>query len=122
MGAKYDYDQARQFAQVIAGLVNTKVPKITSMIRNPKERKRKVYLDYLQNGQGQTVAAPYCVRPSRFAGVSTPLEWREVKAGLKPEDFTIENVISRFKKKEDLFAPVLGIGINMKAVLTRLNL
>ncbi len=84
MGAKYDYDQARQFAQVIAGLVNTKVPKITSMIRNPKERKRKVYLDYLQNGQGQTVAAPYCVRPSRFAGVSTPLEWREVKAGLKP--------------------------------------
>lgn len=122
LGAKYSYEQARQFAQVVVGLVNAKVPKITSLVRNPKKRQHKVYLDYLQNGRGQTIAAPYCVRPSQFAGVSTPLEWSEVKPGLKPENFTIKNVLSRFNKKGDLFAPVLGRGIDLKKALSRIKL
>jgi bifunctional non-homologous end joining protein LigD len=119
LGAQYSYEQARQFAELIANLVHQKVPKISSVIRNPKKRQHRVYLDFLQNHQGQTLAAPYCVRPSAFAGVSTPLEWSEVRQGLKPENFTIKNALARFKQKGDLFAPVLQRGINMKKAMDK---
>lgn len=117
MGAKYTYSQGRQFAEILANIIHSKVPKLTSIERNPKKRPHKVYIDFLQNHQGQTLAAPYCARPSAFAGVSTPLEWKEVKPGLKPEDFTIKNALARFKKTGDLFAPVLGKGIDLKTTL-----
>lgn len=119
MGAKYTYSQARQFAEILANIIHSKVPKLTSIERNPKKRPHKVYIDFLQNHQGQTLAAPYCVRPSSFAGVSTPLEWKEVKPSLKPENFTIKNALARFKKKGDLFDPVLGKGIDLKKVLPK---
>lgn len=122
MGAKYNYDQARQFAEILANLIHNKVPQITSIERSPKKRPHKVYIDYLQNRAGQTLASPYCVRPSKFAGVSMPLEWKEVKVGLKPKNFTIFNATRRIKRKGDIFAPVLGKGINLKNALARVKL
>jgi bifunctional non-homologous end joining protein LigD len=95
--AKYEYEIARNFAHLICKLVNNKIPKITSLERNPSKRKHKVYLDYLQNRQGQTLAAPYSVRPRREAPVSTPLKWDELKKSLYPEQFTIVNLHKRLK-------------------------
>lgn len=108
--ARYEYEEVRSFAMVIARLTQERLPKIISLERNPKERQKKVYIDTLQNSKGQLVAAPYSVRAFRGAPVSTPLSWNEVTHGLDPKDFTLENVPGRLAKKGDLFKGVLGRG------------
>ena len=120
MGAKYTYEQAKNLAHLIALEVNKRQPKITSVIRNPEKRHRKIYLDYLQNREGQTLAAPYSVRPTPDASVSTPLRWNEVRPGLKPSDFTIKNMPARLKKTGDLWRPVVGKGIDLAKVLKKI--
>jgi bifunctional non-homologous end joining protein LigD len=116
-GARYSYDQVKMFAELIAQLVHSRVPDITSIERSPAKRQGKVYLDYLQNRHGQTLAAPYSVRPRPHATVSTPLHWDEVAAGLTPNLFTIANAPDRFSKMGDLWKPVLGRGIDLAAIL-----
>ncbi len=120
LGARYPYDQAKQFAEIVANLVHRALPDSTSVVRRPALRQRRVYLDFLQNRRGQTLAAPYCVRPAPGAPVSTPLEWREVKAGLDPATFTIRTVPKRVARVGDLWAPVLGPGIDLADCLDRL--
>jgi bifunctional non-homologous end joining protein LigD len=121
LGAKYTYDQAKEFAHIIAVLINQKHPDITSVERMPKKRQKKVYLDFLQNRKGQTLAAPYSLRPKPGAPVSTPLEWSEVRPGLNPQKFTIKTIFDRLKKKKDLFKPVLGAGVDLKKALSSIE-
>ncbi|KUJ60980.1 DNA ligase [Flavobacteriaceae bacterium CRH] len=119
LGAQYDYDSIKIFAELIAGKIHERLPKITSLERSIKKRKNKIYIDYLQNRRGQTVAAPYSVRPVPGAQVSTPLEWSEVNSKLHPSQFTIKNALQRFEKKGDLWAPVLGKGANLKKIMSK---
>jgi bifunctional non-homologous end joining protein LigD len=116
-GSKYTDEQCRTLAHLIVIEVNKRQPKITSIERSPEKRKHRIYLDWLQNREGQTLAAPYSVRPTPEANVSMPLRWEEVKPGLKPSDFTIANAIPRLKKTGDLWAPVLGKGFDLLKVL-----
>ncbi len=119
--AKYSTDQVRQFGKIIAHLIHAEIPDITSVERAPQKRKRKVYLDYLQNRDGQTLAAPYSVRPRPGAPVSTPLKWSEVKKGLDPKNFTIKTIFKRLHKTGDLWKKVLGKGLNMKRALKKIE-
>lgn len=122
MGAKYTYDQVKEFGHIIASLVQEQLPDFTTLERSLSKRgKGNIYVDYLQNRTGQTLAAAYSVRPRKGASVSAPLDWKEVKTGLSPQDFTIQNIIQRIQKKGDLFAPVLGKGINLNACLKKLG-
>jgi bifunctional non-homologous end joining protein LigD len=121
-GGKYDFDQVKDFAHILMKQVNEKLPKITTLERSLQKRDdKKIYLDYLQNRTGQTLASVYSLRPKEGATVSIPLEWEEVKPGLKPTDFTIHNALERIKEKGDLFKPVLGKGIDMMKVLELLQ-
>ncbi len=121
LGARYSYDQARQFAEIVANVVHGLLPSSTSIVRSPAERQGRVYLDFLQNRRGQTLAAPYSVRPAPGAPVSTPLRWREVKPGLDPTRFTIRTLARRVDKVGDLWAPVLGPGVDLSDCLERLS-
>jgi bifunctional non-homologous end joining protein LigD len=121
LNAKYNYDIAKNFAELLCRMVNSRIPEITSVERNPAKRKKKVYLDFLQNRSGQTLAAPYSVRPYPEATVATPLKWEEVKTGLKPENFNIKNIFNRLKVKGDLFKGVLGKGINIEKCIKNLE-
>lgn len=121
LGRKYDYEQSKQFAQLIATVINNQLPKITSIVRSPRQRQGKVYLDFLQNRRGQTLVAPYCVRPRLGATVSTPLHWEEVTHKLTPQQFTINNIKQRIEKYGDLWKPVLGKGINLQQCLKKLQ-
>jgi len=121
LDAKYDYDVAKDFAHLIARFVHHKIPKFTSLERSPSKRQKKVYLDYLQNRQGQTLAAPYSVRPRKGAPVSTPLKWSEVKKGLNPADFNIHNTLKRLKKMGDIFKGVLGKGADIEKCISKLE-
>ncbi|WP_409014328.1 hypothetical protein [Dyadobacter sp. CY326] len=67
-----------------------------------------MYLDFLENRPGATLAAPYSVRPKPGATVSMPLKWEEVKPWLRMSDFTIFNGMDRLQNERDLFAPVLA--------------
>lgn len=121
MGAKYTYEQTKYFAELLCHHIQSQIPEITSMVRHPSERQGKVYLDFLQNAKGQTVASVYSIRAKPKAPVSTPLKWSEVKSGLHPTQFTIKNTLQRVHEKGDLFAGVLGKGINMEKVLKKLE-
>lgn len=121
LGAKYDYDQARSFAEIIASLTLEQLPDITTMERSLSKRKDKIYLDYLQNKRGQTLAAVYSLRPVPGATISTPLDWKEVKHGLSPAQFTMKTISKRLDKKGDLFKDVLLKGIDMGKCLKKLE-
>lgn len=121
MGGEYDFDQVKDFAHILMKQVNEKLPKLTTLERSLQKRSsNKIYLDYLQNRQGQTLASVYSIRPKEGASISMPLEWDELKPGLKPTDFTIHNALERIRKKGDIFKPVLGKGIDMMTALEML--
>jgi bifunctional non-homologous end joining protein LigD len=80
-----------------------------------------MYLDFLQNRPGATIAAPYSLRPKPGATVSMPLHWEEVKKGLTMKDFTIKNSIERIKTEGDLFKGTLQKGIDMTKALTKIQ-
>jgi bifunctional non-homologous end joining protein LigD len=121
LGAKYTYEQSKEFARIIAILVQREIPEYTSLERIVKARKGKMYIDFLQNRPQATVAAPYALRPKPGATVSMPLEWDEVKKGLKMTDFTIHNALERIKSVGDIFKPVLGKGIDLELVIKTFN-
>ncbi len=121
MGAKYNYEQVRFFAELLCTQIHTKSPELTSLVRSPKDRQGKVYLDFLQNLRGQTLASAYSVRAKPGATVSTPLEWSEVTNSLHPSQFTMKNISKRIEKVGDLFKGVLGKGVNMEKVLKKLG-
>lgn len=117
LGAKYEYDQTKTFAEILAGIAHRRLPSTTSIERIVSKRKDKIYIDFLQNRKAQTIAAPYSVRPKPFATVSTPLKWEEVNHQLSPEMFTISNIEHRLAKTGDLWQPVLKTGILMNKAL-----
>jgi bifunctional non-homologous end joining protein LigD len=120
LGEKYTYEQSREFARVLVTLVHEQIPEFTSLERTIANRKGKMYLDFLQNRPQATIAAPYSVRPKLGATVSMPLDWDEVKPGLKMKDFTIFNALDRLKRKGDLFKPVVGKGIDLEKIIEQL--
>jgi bifunctional non-homologous end joining protein LigD len=121
VGAKYSYDELRDFGKLIAMQVQRALPAFTSMERSLSKRGQKIYIDYLQNRRGQTLASAYSVRPKPGAPVSAPLEWNEVKSGLHPDQFTIFNIGERLKEKGDLFKGVIGKGIDVKKCMKKLQ-
>jgi bifunctional non-homologous end joining protein LigD len=119
--AAYSYDQARSFAEVVAHFTNELVPKITTLERPLSKRKDRIYIDYLQNKRGQTLASAYSLRPVPGATVSTPLLWKEVKQGLRPSAFTIHTLVDRLAKKGDLFKGVLTDKTNIEKCIKNLS-
>lgn len=119
---KYTYEQVKDFAYLICMLANEQIPGFTTLERNLQKRGHKhIYMDYLQNRRGQTIASVYSLRPKPGATVSTPLSWKEVKSGLTPQDFHIHNIMKRVKKMGDIFTPVLGKGIDLNRCLKKLG-
>lgn len=119
LGGKYTYDQSQLFAKIIVTIVQSQLPEITSIERFIKNRNGKMYLDFLQNRPGATIAGPYSLRPKPGATVSMPLHWNEVRKGLKMRDFNILNSLGRLNSVGDLFSGVLGKGIDLEKVIAK---
>lgn len=120
-GARYSFEEGRIFAEKICKIIHGKFPLLTSVERNPARRKGKIYLDFLQNRRGQTLAAPYSVRPRPGATVSAPLKWSEVKKGLRPTLFTIENMKERLLRVGDLWKPMLDSSVDLEKTMLKLS-
>lgn len=122
LGAQYDYDQARQFAELIARMAHAELPDFTSIERATKNRKGQIYIDFLQNRGGQTIAAPYSLRPKPGAPLSMPLDWGELTPELRILDYHLGNALPRIHERGDLFASLLTHkGIDLELALQRMG-
>ena len=104
-----EQDVVLTFAKTLAGELAARNPMLMTLdyrvARRPRER---VLVDYKQNAWGQTLASIYSVRPRPLATVSTPLTWNEVAKGAHIEDFRIDNVRARLKKRGDVWKGLLA--------------
>jgi bifunctional non-homologous end joining protein LigD len=99
------YDLARSHARVIAERTADDFPELATVVRPVRKRRRgTVYVDYLQNVRGKTVAAAYSVRARPTPTVSTPLRWKDVTEALDPGAFTVDSVPDRLRSVGDLWA------------------
>lgn len=121
LGAQYDYDFVKMFAEYVAHLVHSQLPSTTSIERSPAKRPNKIYIDFLQNRRGQTIAAPYSVRPKPGATVSTPIYWDEVNKNLKLSDYTMDTVRERVKSIEDPWKNLKSKKADLKKALQKLQ-
>ena len=100
------YESGLLFAQIIATMVAERHPKEATIERSLKARGRRIYVDYMQNALGKTLASAYSARASEFAGVSTPVTWEEIEEGVSPRDFTVANYEQRLTSAGDPWAGV----------------
>jgi len=122
LGRQLTHEQSRQLAGLLGRVLCEELPAIATMVRTPSARGGKVYVDTLQNGQGKTIAAPYCVRPRPGAPVSAPLRWSEVNAKLDPRSYTIRTMPARLRRqKEDPLLPVLAEKPDLLSALAKLQ-
>jgi bifunctional non-homologous end joining protein LigD len=97
-----EYDKVAEFARLFASEVAQRAPKIATVERTIAKRKStQVYVDWMQNARGKSLAAVFTARAKPGATVSMPLAWKDVEKGVKIQDFTITNVPDLLKKKDD---------------------
>jgi bifunctional non-homologous end joining protein LigD len=122
LGGQLTHAQARTLGELLSRALEREHPDIATTARAIGSRGGRVYLDYLQNGAGKTIAAPYAVRPRPGAPVSTPLRWSEVNGKLDPSRFTIRTVPARARRLErDPLRPVLSEKPELLRSLERLT-
>lgn len=121
LGGKLTFEQCKTLGELLARVAVAERTDIATLTRNPERRDGKVYVDFLQNGHGKLLAAPFTVRPRAGATVSAPLKWTEVKKGLTIEAHTIASVPARMRRlKRDPLAGVLELEPDLLGALERL--
>ncbi len=117
----YTYSQVQNFVKLIETYIHSQNPEITSLERSPSARKGRIYLDYLQNAKGKTMASVYSIRPRLGAPVSAPLSWDELHAGLDPRKFTLRTMRRRLERKGDLWQNIFKQRVDMQKVLSTMK-
>ncbi|HEY7591355.1 MAG TPA: DNA ligase D [Candidatus Limnocylindrales bacterium] len=103
---KYTYEDTSRWVQQVSMAVGRMVPDLVSWEWAKAKRGGKARLDYTQNEPIKTLVAPYAVRPAPGAPVSAPISWDELDdPDLRPNRWTIRDVVERVEKVGDLFAP-----------------
>lgn len=98
--ATNDYERVGEFARLFASEVARRAPKIATVERTiAKRAATQVYVDWMQNARGKSLAAVFTARAKPKATVSMPLTWKQISQGVKITDFTITNVPELLKKK-----------------------
>jgi bifunctional non-homologous end joining protein LigD len=121
LGRQITYAQSRTLGELLARVVLRDLGDIGTITRHVTKRGDKVYLDYLQNRTGQTIVAPFSVRPLPGATVSMPLLWDEVNPSLNPKDYTIRNALARMDRLGgDHVLPVLTEAPDLAAIIQRI--
>ena len=112
------YEAGLLFGQIVATRVAARHPNAATVERSIKARGRRVYVDYLQNIKGKTLASAYSARANLFAGVSAPLTWNEIDDGVKPQDFTMRSFANRLADAGDLWAALrTANGADLRAIV-----
>lgn len=102
----YTFEELRTIGQFIGNYAAQKYPKLFTIERMKKDRGDRIYIDYLQHWYGKTLSAPYTPRAKKYATVSTPLLWDEVRSGVRIQDFNLNTIMTRLQEKGDLIEQV----------------
>jgi len=122
LGRQVTYEQSRTLGGLLARVIAAELPEIATVTRQVQKRDGKVYLDYVQNGHGRLLVAPFSARPLPGAPVSMPLAWSEVTPKLDIRKFTIVNAPARMKKlKDDPLRAVLEGKPDLVSALEKLH-
>ncbi|MGH7432778.1 MAG: DNA ligase D, partial [Candidatus Methylomirabilales bacterium] len=121
LGARYTHEEARTFGRLLALLGVEAAPDLATLARPIRAREGKVYIDFVQNGHGRTIVAPFSVRPLPGAPASCPLQWEQVTSRLDPGRFTIKTMPAHLEKTGDPLAPILTGSIDMAAAIARIE-
>ena len=122
LGARYTHEQSRTLAELLANWTVKTLPDIATVQRHVEARDGKVYVDYLQNGHGRLLVAPFSVRPVPGAAVSMPLRWGQVNAKLDMHRYNMTSVPKLLAKmKSDPLLPVLSETADLAASLASLQ-
>jgi bifunctional non-homologous end joining protein LigD len=122
LGRQCTYEQARSLGGLLARVVAAQLPDIATITRQVGKRGARVYVDYVQNGHGRLLVAPFSVRPLPGAPVSMPLKWSEVTAKLDIGKFTIATAPKRMARLgEEPVRPVLELKPDLVRALERLH-
>jgi bifunctional non-homologous end joining protein LigD len=113
--------EATRLAEHIATAIARVLPELATIERSIPKRQGRLYIDYLPNGRGKTIAAPYTLRALDGAPVSTPIRWSEVGPALDPKAFNLRTIRRRLDAHGDLFAGVLRGGPDIRPLLARLG-
>ena len=121
LGRQLTFEQCRQLGELLARVVVARAPEIATVVRAPGDRGGRVYVDFLQNGHGKLLAAPFTARPVKGALASAPLRWDEVDESLELRAFTIRTLPERMRGLgRDPLAPVLSQSPDLATALARL--
>jgi bifunctional non-homologous end joining protein LigD len=116
---EYTYEQARMFSEMVAQVVLQRIPESATLVRDHAARKGRPYIDYMQLGQGKTIAAPFAVRPVNGASVSAPITWDELTPSLDPTHWNIKTMpalMARYKND-----PFLGALVDSQRIESALG-
>ncbi|MEX2588272.1 MAG: non-homologous end-joining DNA ligase [Actinomycetota bacterium] len=117
----HSYKEVREFCAGVGALLRSAYPEKVTMEAAKAKRAGKVYVDVGQNAKGQTLVAPYSVRPYPGAPVSTPLAWKELDQVIYPEQFRISTLFERIERVGDLFADAVRSRQDLGPTLQRLR-
>ena len=106
-GGKYNYEAARKINEFFGSYFAQRYPRKITIERMVEKRGTKLYFDYLQMWQGKTITIVYSPRARESAAISMPVTWDEVRKGIRPGDFTLNNALERLQSTGDLFKPLL---------------
>ncbi len=102
----FSYAQARTLAEHICAEIHARVPAFTTLEASVNHRDNKLFVDFSQNDEADTLASAYSVRPGKQPAVSTPLNWAELDLKLKPAAFTIDTIPARLESLGDLWKDI----------------
>ena len=122
LGGRLTYEQSRTLAQLLGRVAVAERTEIATLTRSPDRREGKVYVDFVQNGHGRLLVAPFSVRPLPDATVSAPVKWTEVNKRLRISNHTIASMPRRMKRlKADPLRPVMELEPDLLGALERLT-
>jgi bifunctional non-homologous end joining protein LigD len=100
-----EYESVAEFSRLLASEIARRVPKMATVERTIAKRgSDQVYVDWMQNARGKSLAAVFTARAKPGATVSMPLTWKQIEQGVKISDFTVKNVPALLKKKGDAWS------------------
>jgi len=118
---QHDFAEVRAAAKSIAGIVNRRLPRLTTKRPNAGRPTHRIYIDYVRNSTGQTLAAPYSLRAFPAATVSTPIEWSELTGSITPSRYTLRTIFRRLNAKGDIWQFAFRRSVSLVHLVRRLE-
>ena len=122
LNGELTYETTKPYARAVARALESSEPDLVTSQMTKSLRPGKVFVDWSQNTRTKTTVAVYSLRARSQPTASTPLLWDEVErtaASGDPEElrFTAADLLERYERHGDPFAPVLELEQELPASL-----